>query len=77
MQDGLTGYLVVPGDAVGLAQRLGEAMQDPVRARALGHAARAHMRWEFSRERHLRGLMRHFGGTPVPATQPAALVEAA
>lgn len=77
VQDGRTGYLVEPGDAVALAQRLGEAMRDPVRARALGHAARAHMRWEFSRERHLRGLMRHFGGTPVPATQPAALVEAA
>lgn len=75
--DGQTGLLVEPGDPPMLAERIGQAMREPARARALAHAARAHVRWEFGRERNLRRLVRHFGvSTPSP-TRPVPLEEAA
>lgn len=38
--DGETGYLVPPGDAAALAGRLVELIEDPIRAREMGEAAR-------------------------------------
>jgi glycosyltransferase involved in cell wall biosynthesis len=71
--DGQTGYLAEPGDPQSLAARIDRAMAEPERARALGRAARAHVRWEFGRELNLRRLLRHFGGSPRAQTQPAEL----
>jgi glycosyltransferase involved in cell wall biosynthesis len=40
VQDGVTGYLVGPGDTAGLRDRLAEILGDPALARRLGSAAR-------------------------------------
>jgi glycosyltransferase involved in cell wall biosynthesis len=41
VQDGVTGYLVEPGDVDGLRDRLGTVLGDPVAAGRMGQAARA------------------------------------
>jgi glycogen(starch) synthase len=48
--DGETGCLVDPGDVDALTNALGDLLADPVRARALGVAARARAEREFSLE---------------------------
>jgi colanic acid/amylovoran biosynthesis glycosyltransferase len=73
--DGQTGFLAEPDQPQSLAARIDEAMSSPERARALGTAARAHVRWEFGREVNLRRLVAHFGLPSVPASQPAELEE--
>ncbi len=55
-----TGYLAEPDQPDSLAQQIDRAMSEPDRARALGSAARAHVRWEFGREKNLRRLVSHF-----------------
>jgi len=40
VQDGVTGYLVSPGDTAGLRDRLAQILDDPALARRLGSAAR-------------------------------------
>jgi glycosyltransferase involved in cell wall biosynthesis len=75
--DGQTGYLAQPADPQSLADRIEEAVAQPQRARALGRAARAHVRWEFGREANLRRLVRHFADRPVPSTRPVPLEQAA
>lgn len=59
--DGQTGYLAEPDNPASLASQIDKAMSEPERARALGRAARAHVRWEFGREVNVRRLLRHFG----------------
>lgn len=45
--DGITGYLVPPRDAQGLAARLGEMLHDPALAIKIGRAAANHVRRQF------------------------------
>lgn len=44
VRDGVTGRLVPPGDPAALAQSLSELLANPERARAMGAAARQHVR---------------------------------
>ena len=47
VEDGANGFLVDPSDPAGLAGRVGELLDDPARARAMGAAARAIVRERF------------------------------
>lgn len=75
--DGQTGYLAEPGDPNSLASQIDRAMNEPERARALGRAARAHVRWEFGREVNVRRLLKHFGDATEPPTEDTDLSQAA
>ncbi len=57
--DGQTGVLVGEGDAGGLAAALGELLDHPERARALGEAGRRHVEAEFSPEGQGQALAAH------------------
>ena len=48
VEDGETGLIVPPGDCVALAERVGELLADPDRARAIGAAGREAVRRRFS-----------------------------
>jgi glycosyltransferase involved in cell wall biosynthesis len=50
VQDGITGYLVRPGDALGLAERIKYVLLNPAKARELGAAGRERAKL-FSQER--------------------------
>uniref|UniRef100_A0A7C4QRN6 Glycosyltransferase family 1 protein n=1 Tax=Schlesneria paludicola TaxID=360056 RepID=A0A7C4QRN6_9PLAN len=54
IRDGDTGLLVPPSDSVRLAERMIELLDDPERARAIGAAAQAEVRQEFSVEQMVR-----------------------
>jgi glycosyltransferase involved in cell wall biosynthesis len=62
--DGLTGVLVPPDDAAALSQALQELMTDPARRRALGEAAAARVRAEFTLQANFARLARKFGLAP-------------
>ena len=49
--DGVTGFLFEPGDDAGIAKAMGDLLDDPARARAIGAAGLARARAEFSVER--------------------------
>lgn len=49
--DGETGYLVAPGDTVGLARALRELVEDPIRCRRMGEQARQLIERAFTWER--------------------------
>jgi glycosyltransferase involved in cell wall biosynthesis len=51
IQDGRTGILVAPGDAGALASAIKSLLADPARCAALGAAASAHIRREFTWDR--------------------------
>lgn len=51
--DGATGLLFEPGDADGLADRLGQLLADPALARQLGQAGRARLETDFSIKRNV------------------------
>lgn len=72
-----TGYLAEPASPSSLASQIDRAMAEPERARGLGRAARAHVRWEFGREVNLRRLVRHFDDAPNAGSRPVPLEEAA
>lgn len=55
--DGETGVLVPPGDPDALARAIGELLEDPARARALGLRARAEAAERFSVERCVDGYV--------------------
>lgn len=67
--DGQTGYLADAADPASLASQLDKAMSEPERARSLGRAARAHVRWEFGRDVNARRLIRHFSGEALAANE--------
>ena len=54
VREGKTGLVVPPGNSTELARRIQELLDDPVRARALGIAARQIVRDEFGVERMAR-----------------------
>ena len=61
--DGETGFLVAPGDAGALADRLHRLLSDRALAEAQGRAARERARRDFSRESVLDALERHYAET--------------
>ncbi len=60
VQDGMTGFLVPPGDEDALADRLRWMLSHPEEAKAMGQRARAFARRFFSSEAYLRGYQRVF-----------------
>jgi glycosyltransferase involved in cell wall biosynthesis len=55
VQEGLTGFLVPPGDEEALAERLRWVLKHPQEAKAMGHRAREFARSFFSPEAYLAG----------------------
>lgn len=69
IRDGETGLLVPPSDSVKLAERMIELLDDPERARAIGAAAQAEVRQEFSVEQMVQrtaALYREVLAVPSP-----------
>jgi len=62
VEDGVSGYLLPPGDAVSLAQRLGELMGDPQLRSRLGAAGRAKVEADFDVRREAASLHRILSG---------------
>jgi glycosyltransferase involved in cell wall biosynthesis len=60
LQDGISGLMVEPGDARGLARALDDLLADPARQERMGAAGRAHTLASFSPERHLPALLRAY-----------------
>ena len=58
VEDGVTGFLVPPGDASGLARTLRRLIEEPLLAARLGLAAREFASRQFSVEAMLRGIER-------------------
>jgi glycosyltransferase involved in cell wall biosynthesis len=54
IEDGVSGYLVAPGDAEALARATVAALQDPDRLKAMGMVARHQVEIRFSIEEHVR-----------------------
>jgi len=54
--DGVTGYLVEPGDARGLADRIADLLGDPVAARRMGRAGRRHVERHFDAAKYVAGM---------------------
>jgi len=60
VQEGLTGFLVPPGDEEALAKRLRWVLRHPQEAKAMGHRAKEFARSFFSPEAYLAGYRRLF-----------------
>jgi glycosyltransferase involved in cell wall biosynthesis len=60
VQEGLTGFLVPPGDEEALAERLRWVLKHPQEAKAMGHRAREFARSFFSPKAYLAGYRRLF-----------------
>jgi glycosyltransferase involved in cell wall biosynthesis len=60
--DGQTGYLVAPGDAAQLAQRVVSLLKDPAHAAAMGRAGRQHVLAHWSIQRMVEGYEELLGG---------------
>ena len=58
IEDGVTGFLVPPGDCAGLASILRKFMEDPLLAERLGRAAREAAERRFSVDAMLQGIER-------------------
>jgi len=56
IEDGESGFLVPPGDAPALAAKLAEILQDPDRARRVGHQGRSWARERFALSRQVREM---------------------
>jgi glycosyltransferase involved in cell wall biosynthesis len=75
VEDGISGVLVPPADAIALADALAALIADPRRCAALGAAARRRIEGKFDITRNVRRYVELFAGTgPVarPATGAAA-----
>jgi len=64
VSDGLTGVLVPPDEPAALAAALADLVSNPARRRALGEAAAARVRAEFTLEANFARLARKFGLAP-------------
>jgi len=62
--DGVTGFLVEPGDEVAFAARISSLLADPELRRRLGRAARDHYDRRHSPRAHLEGWRRALTGLP-------------
>lgn len=60
LQDGVSGMLVDPGDAAGLAKALGELLADPERQQRMGSAGKQAVNARFSPERHVEALLQAY-----------------
>ena len=56
IRDGETGFLMPPGDAAGLADRLIPLLQDAALRERIGQQARAWAREQFSLQRHVAAM---------------------
>jgi glycosyltransferase involved in cell wall biosynthesis len=54
--DGVTGWLVPPGDEAAFAEQVAELVTDATGARRMGEAAQDHARKNFTMQRHYEGL---------------------
>ena len=72
VEEGRTGLLIPPRDSAQLADRINELLDDPLRARAIGHAAREMVRDEFPVDRMVEqtaSLYREvLGAVPIAST---------
>lgn len=60
VDEGVTGFLVPPGDVDALAARIVLLADDPARARAMGQRGRARVLAEWTREAHVRRIVEVF-----------------
>ena len=56
VEDGVGGYLIGPGDAGTLAERVGRLLADPELAREMGAKGRESVRHRFGKEALLAGI---------------------
>ena len=68
--DGRTGLLVPPRDSAALARRIGELLDDPLKARQIGRAARDMVRREFPISRMVEQTAWLYRTIVPPATVP-------
>lgn len=73
VEEGVSGFLVPPGDVETLAARIATLMADPERARAMGLAGRARVEAEFDLAKEAAWLARlHQGEVPAGQLRPEA-----
>lgn len=75
VEDGMTGFLVPPGDAAALGERLRWALEHPAEARVMGRHGRAAAARAFSPAAYVDGYAALFAAVrrpPSPPTGPAA-----
>jgi glycosyltransferase involved in cell wall biosynthesis len=74
VEDGVSGLLVPPGDAVALRAALARVLGDPALRRAMGEAGRARVVAEFASDKEAAWLAHLFegyaGGTPPRTLRP-------
>lgn len=81
--EGVTGYLVAPGDTASLRRLLRKLLKEPLAAARVGKAARESVRLRFAPERVVARLEALYAGTgltahvPAPGTPDAGMREAA
>lgn len=71
VSDGVSGFLVPKGDAVGLANRLLDILTDPVTGQRMGHAARDRVASEFQLTRTVRIAEQAIAETAYSGAPPA------
>jgi glycosyltransferase involved in cell wall biosynthesis len=73
IEDGVTGYLVEPGDVEAIAGRMLELAADPALRQRLGSAGRAAVARKFELKRNVRELLGVYGIGPKPAHDGSTL----